>query len=111
MTTLPNSLRDWNSARFTDTLKQEIENLPTGTLPLTQGLIQGGVPDDSNITVTVLSMQDNHESILSQVGIFFTEILAGCNCADDPMSMNGYCEIRVGIDKVTAEAEFKVISD
>ncbi len=109
MPKLPDSLRDWNSPGFADTLRNEIEGLKPGTLPLLMGVSQGGVPDDRDIKAMVLSSAQTQDCIQARVGIFFSEILAGCSCGDDPMALNAYCELQVSIDKATAEVEFAVL--
>ena len=109
MPELVNSLRDWNTDVFPQTLKQELEQLPTGTLPLDKVTAQGGFVDDSNITATILSTTDNATAIQAKVGIFFTEIVINCGCGDDPMPTNAYCEMRITIDKNTAETEFDIL--
>ncbi len=110
MPKLTDSLRDWDSAHFPNTLKQEIENLEAGALPLMMGVSHGGIPDDKTISVSLLKAQDHPTCIQADVSVFFTEILAGCSCGDEPMSMNGYCEIQLNIDKTTAETVFKVMN-
>jgi hypothetical protein len=109
MPKLINSLNNWNSDSFSLTLKSEIENLKTGTLPLDKGVSQGGFVDDDNIAVTVLNASDDEHFIQARVGIFFTEIVICCGCGDEPMAQNAYCEMRIGIDKATAEAVFTVM--
>jgi len=111
MPRLINSLRDWNSNTFTRTLKNELEHMQAGTLPLDKGVAQGGYVDDSNITATILSFSDNETIIQANVGIFFTEIVVNCGCGDDPMPTNAYCMLQVSIDKTTGHAEFEVLPD
>ena len=109
MPKLANSLRDWPSAAFTQTLKDEISNLESGTLPLDKGVSQGGYVDDSNLATTVLHIADDERAIHARVGIFFTEIVGTCGCGGEPMLQNAYCEMRISIDKVSAEAQFSVM--
>lgn len=111
MPELVNSLRDWNTDVFPRTLKYELEHLPAGTLPLDKEAAHGGFVDDSNITATILSSTDIATAIQAKVGIFFTEIIINCGCGDDPMPTNAYCEMRISINKNTAETEFKIIQD
>ncbi|MEN8180772.1 MAG: glucosamine--fructose-6-phosphate aminotransferase [Pseudomonadota bacterium] len=111
MSKLSNSLRDWNSDLFPITLKQEIENLEAGTLPLMMGVSHGGIPDDKTVSVSVLKVQDHQTCIQADVGVFFTEILAGCSCGDEPMAMHGYCEMQVRVDKTTADTVFEVMTE
>lgn len=111
MLKFPDALHDWTSKSFRQTLKSEIEKLKSGTLPLEKGITQGGLVDDSNITATILSTSDNPSMINAKVGVFFTEIVGGCNCNDDPIEINAYCEIIITIDKITTEAKIVATSD
>ena len=108
MSKLPHSLRDWNSELFPDTLKREIEGLQTGSLPLMHGVSQGGVPDETSVSVSLLKMSEDPKRIQVDLGVFFTEVLAGCNCGEEPMAMQGYCEMELSIDKSSADAVFQV---
>ena len=106
MPRLPLSMRAWPSDAFARTLKEEIENLGAGALPLDQATTHGGRTDDGPITATVLRSSDNGDAIEAEVGIFFGEILAGCSCGDDAQTLNAYGELRVRIDRATGEAVF-----
>ncbi len=110
MTKLTDSLNEWGSEGFKRTLKQEIESLNDGILPLDHATCQGGKADGSNISALVNSASESETQIEINVGVFFDEIIAGCNCGDDPMSENTFCDLLVTIDKVTAEAKFKLKS-
>ena len=109
MLKFPVAVSSWASDSFKQTLKSEIESLKTGSLPLQNGISQGGYVDDSNITATILSASDDHSVIRAKVGIFFTEIVGGCNCNDDPVEINAYCEIIINIDKATANADIDAL--
>jgi hypothetical protein len=111
MPRLINSLRDWNTNTFTRTLKNELEHIQAGTLPLDKGVAQGGYVDDSNVTATVLHTDEDVHTIQAKVGIFFTEIVINCGCGDTPMETNAYCVLQVSIDKTTGQAEFEVLQD
>jgi hypothetical protein len=43
--------------------------------------------------------------------VFFSEVVAGCNCGDDPMDLHAYCVMRVSIDKASARAAVVVLPD
>jgi hypothetical protein len=105
------SLQAWNTNNFAQTLKDEIEHLPAGILPLEKGVAQGGLVDDHNITATILNFKDNETAIEANVGIFFTEIVINCGCGDDPFETNAYCEMHVRIDKTSRQAEFEIKQD
>lgn len=106
MTKLFNSLSDWGSESFKKTLKQELESLEDGVLPLDNAICQGGKADGSNIAALINSTTETNTEVQVKVGIFFDEIIAGCNCGDDPMAENTYCDLLVSINKTTAEASF-----
>jgi hypothetical protein len=107
----PKSLRAWQTDAFDRTLKGEVEDMNGQTLPLSAGTSQGGFVDDHRITATVLTVTDDECSIVADVGVFFTEIVAGCSCGDEPDSINAYCRMQIRIDKTTAEAEIDPVSD
>jgi hypothetical protein len=89
MTRLIKSLNAWGNPDFINVLKQEIEQLDGGQLPLQQGVIR------------------------AKVGIFYSGIITGCSCADDPTpagEQNEYCEVQVDIDKATAEARIALLA-
>ena len=109
MTRLTESLQCWRSGGFDKKLKHELESLPAGTLPLENALTRCGTIDDSDIAVVVISSREQGGCIECRVGVFFTEIVAGCVCGDDdPAPETAHCEMRVRIDTATAEAEFRV---
>ena len=109
MPKLPRSIAAWPSDSFASTIKNELEQLDTGTLPLDNATQRGGYVDDSSITCTVLNYKDDKAHITIKTGIFFTEILICCGCGDDPVPENAYCEIMIKLDKKNAKAIFEII--
>lgn len=108
------SLLAWNSPSFNHILKQEIGRLGTGQLPLQQGLSASSYVLDDKFEVMIIRVADEPGFIHADVGIFYYGILAGCNCADDPTPVepqSEYCEVRVSIDKKTAEATVLPLAD
>ena len=111
MTRLKLSLKDCRSGLFARQLKHELEHLQAGTLPLEQATTQGGQVDDSNIAANVIEVREHGDWICARVGIFFNEVVGGCSCGDDPLSVNAYCQIQVSIDRASAEAEFALLPE
>lgn len=111
MLILTAALQAWNTTSFAATLKAELEALAASDLPLHQGVSQAGMVDAAPITVTVFSSEETEQSLATRVGVFFTEIVINCGCGDDPMPINAYCELLIGIDKLTAEATVTVVTD
>lgn len=110
MATLGRSLHAWNTGAFADALKADILGLGAGVLPLREAAASGCI-DESDVAVTVLAYRDTATEIQAGIGVFFTEVIAGCSCGDAPASSSAYCELQVCIDKSNGQARFKVIHD
>jgi hypothetical protein len=111
MPKLANALRDWKSDGFAASLKSDLQQLGCAGLPLHLGVSQGGMVDDQDLQLTVFGCHDDDRQIHAHVGAFFTEIVICCGCGDDPMPINGYCELQVSIDKHSGEASFAIHAD
>lgn len=104
---LPEARSAWKSPDFDVTLKRELKRLDAGQLPLQQGLSATSYALDGEFDVMVLSAAEGNGSIHARVGVFFSGITSGCNCADDPTPVepqNEYCELMIAIDQATALA-------
>ena len=89
-----------------------LESLGVDQLPLQQGLASSSFALDNNLAVVIMSSSQNTETISVKAGIFYSGILAGCNCADDPSpsdEQNEYCEVQLEIDLVTGETTVALI--
>jgi len=109
---LTKSISAWNSATFEDTLKQEIEQLDVRQLPLQQALTQSNYTDGKNRKIIIMSVTNETDIIRIKIGIFYTGIVAGCNCADDPSpfdEINEYCELEFEVNKKTAETSVHLL--
>jgi len=114
MIKLAKALAAWNRPEFKDTLKFEMEKLDPQQLPLQQGLTTGSCVTDSKISIMIISVADEVSCVRVKAGIFYSSIIAGCNCADDPTPVdenNEYCEVLVTIDKSTAETTVTLATD
>jgi len=83
---------------------QEICSLDLQSLPLQQGLRYSStvVPDSLSVSVLKTACDQHHFSLMR---VFYIGIVAGRNCADDPMPADGineYCEVSICINKTTA---------
>lgn len=109
MTKLSNSLRDWQTDAFNNTLQSELEALRGDVLPLAEVIGEGNTVLDSDLGVTVIAVEDGEGVIQAHVGVYFAEIVSCCSCGESSPIEEAYCEMRVIIDKATAEASFTVI--
>lgn len=112
MIKLSGSLYAWGSQDFGAVIKNEIQNINKDQLPLQQGLTHSSHVGDSNIRVVVLNTQETPGHISVKTGIFYSGIIAGSCCADDPTPVDEqteYCEIQFDIDKNTAETHVTLL--
>ncbi len=108
---LPETLKAWETPDFRTALKQELEQLPPGKLPLQQGLSQSSYALDSPVTAVLIGAESLPDRLQIRAGIFYQGIIAGCNCADDPTpveAQNEYCEVLIVIDRRSAEASIRL---
>lgn len=88
---------------FAACLVSALKALPPGSLPLRAGCEQGGLVDDSDVSVSVLEVDRAAEHDIARVGVFFTELVGGCSCHDDPAHANAYCLLEVAIRRTDGE--------
>ncbi len=109
---LTQSLRAWNTGDFIDILKLEISALDAELLPLQEGLSQSSHANADNLSASILKIDESDDSIIVKAGLFYTGIIAGCNCADDPTPVdenNEYCEVVFKINKTSAETTVNIV--
>jgi hypothetical protein len=102
---LPASVNAWGSDRFAEVLQRELGAMDASRLPLQQGMTAGSLALDTRVSVMILRVEDDADHIHVRAGIFYTGIIAGCSCADDPSPVDEhseYCEVQLAIDKATA---------
>ena len=107
MIKLPEACNAWSTTEFATTLKHEIESLDSADLPLQQALTQTSVVSNEGFSVVVLNASAGNDIIHVKAGIFYSGIIAGCSCADDPTpvdTLTEYCEVQFTIDRETTEA-------
>ena len=108
------ALNAWEPPAFEATLKHEIEQLDVELLPLQQGLSQSSYTSGANRSVLIMGITAGAEFIRVKTGIFYSGIIPGCSCADDPTPMSEiteYCEVQFEINKMTAETTVTLLTD
>ena len=104
MIRLTESLRAWGTPDFETVLKHEIEQLDAGQLPLQAGLARSSHVHDAPFSVMIIGVSEDATHLRVRAGIFYSGIIAGCNCADDPTPVDAqaeYCVVRFDIDRQT----------
>ena len=67
---------------------------------------------DNGNTTGEINVADDATTISVKTGIFYTGIIAGCSCSDDPSPTDvqpEYCEFQFDIDKATAETTARLL--
>ena len=108
MIRLTNSLKAWGASNFEDVLKREVEQIKADALPLQQGLSLSSYVTDSPHKAVIVNVSEEADFIRVKAGLFYSGIIAGCSCADDPTPISEqteYCEVLFAINKKTAEAK------
>lgn len=114
MIRLNKTLNAWGTPAFEDILKKEIGQLGVEQLPLQQGLSTSSYALDNTLNVRIISVSEGESCIRVKAGIFYTGIIAGCSCADDPTPVdenNEYCEVLLDINKMTAETAVSLLAE
>lgn len=106
MIRLTKSLQAWGMPNFEAVLKEELEEIGRDLLPLQQGLATTSHVTESPHKVMIINVTDEADMLRVKAGIFYSGMVIGCSCADDPTPISEqseYCEVQFAIDKKTAE--------
>ena len=109
---LSKALQANHSPEFNKVLKNEIQDLDPNLLPLQQGLSLSSYVGKTPFSAVILNVSEEQNHIKIKAGIFYTGIIAGCSCSDDPSptdEQNEYCELLFSIDKETAETSVQLL--
>jgi len=113
MLTLEKSLAAWETREFDAVLKSELAQ-HAADLPLQKALTQGSTVADTPVTVLIQRTMDTGGAIRVRAGIFYEGLLGGCACANDPTPespLTEYCEVEVDIDKMSGEAQVRLLDE
>ena len=114
MIKVPNLLNKWNQTDIKIILKNEIQNIDPNLLPLQQGLSLSSYVGKAAFSTVILNVTEDRNNISIKTGIFYTGIIAGCSCSDDPTPVdeqNEYCELQFSINKNSAETTIKLLNN
>jgi hypothetical protein len=106
------SLNAWRRPEFEAVFKQEVRDLDKTILPLQAALSQSSHVSESAIDPVVLINSETEDHIRIKTGIFYSGIIAGSCCADDPTPLceqAEYCELQFEIDKRTAQVSIDLL--
>ena len=109
---LSKTLQFWGQADFKNILKDEIQSIDPILLPLQQGLSLSSYVGKTPFSVVILNVTEETNTLNIKTGIFYTGIIAGCSCSDDPSptdEQNEYCEILFSINKKSAGTDITLL--
>jgi len=112
MIELKKTLFAYATADFNKIAKDEITGIDAVLLPLQQGLSLSSYVGKAPFSITILNVTNDTDTIKIKAGIFYTGIIAGCSCSDDPSPVdeqNEYCELLFNINKTSAETEVHLL--
>jgi len=111
---LTESLQAWGTPAFRDTFKAEIARFGPADLPLQQGLTNSSYATDTPPQAVILNALDEGNCLVIKAGLFYTGIIAGCSCADDPTPVDEqteYCEVVLEVDKGSGETKVALLRE
>ena len=114
MPVLTKSLKAWATPQFRQVCQQEIAQLDRAWLPLQQALSFSSAVIDQPVQAVIMAAEEEAGLIRVKAGVFFTGVIAGCSCADDPtptVEQNEYCVLEFCIDKQTAQTTVALLSE
>lgn len=92
-------------------LRLALQRLSPGTLPLHKACTQGGVVVEGDLGISLLRWAITGSQVRVRVGVFFNEIVGGCNCHDDPVAASRYAILCVRIARADGSAEIRLASE
>lgn len=107
-----NSCKAWGHPEFEAVFKQDVRQLDAGVLPLQAALAYSSHVSESAIEPVVLMTSELDDVICVKAGIFYSGIIAGSCCADDPTPLceqTEYCELQFDINKRTAQVRIVLL--
>lgn len=110
---LNKSLKSFDAPDFKLITKNDIQEIDLSLLPLQQGLSLSSYVAQNPFSAVILKVTETDDFIKVKTGIFYTGIIAGCSCSDDPTPLdeqNEYCELQFDINKKTAETSVKLLN-
>ena len=113
MISLGAALDAWGTPGFEAVLKAAVEQLDAAILPLQQGLSHSSYACDKDIKVVITRAVEVTGTLRVTAAVFYSGIIAGCSCADDPTPADTcpeYCEIQIDINMQTAGAVISLLA-
>lgn len=102
MLQLQQSMQNWHSDQFAQVFKAELKQQDKNDLPLQQNLSYSSYVSDEPVSAVILKRHESDDCYIVEASIFYSGIIAGCSCADDPTPLdlqNEACDLTFYIDR------------
>lgn len=97
-----------SGSELRSSLQSALARLPFDALPFTQCCERGGMVEREGWSIDLLNAERADSRIVARLGLFFTEVVGGCNCHDDPVRYNEYRVLELVIDCPTGRLTWKL---
>lgn len=107
-------LPDKADPAFDAAFKVAVEQLQPDQLPLQQGLSLSSSVSDEPFRVMIISTSEEGGTLRVKAGLFYSGIIAGCSCSDDPSPTDlqqEYCDVLFEIDRDSGETTVTLLAD
>jgi len=114
MITLENSAAAWGCSDFDAVFKAEVEQLSHEQLPLQQGLALSSSVSGEPFRVMIINRREEEGRLRIKAGVFYSGIIAGCSCSDDPTPQDvqsEYCDVEVEIESESGAATISLLQE
>lgn len=94
-------LRAWGAPDFAGVVQRALQD-QVEALPLQQALSVGSYALTAAVTTCLIAAEETAAGLRMRVGIFYSSVIAGCSCADDPTPIDEqpeYCELLIDINR------------
>lgn len=88
-----------------------LRGLPPASLPLAACRAHGGWIDGDDLRFSVGRVAEDRHGLAAELDLFFTEVVGGCNCHDDPVRHPGYARLRLRIARTDGALSFEPLTD
>ncbi|KTG16334.1 MULTISPECIES: hypothetical protein [unclassified Guyparkeria] len=89
-------------AEIESVFKEELAAMAPDELPLQRGMAHGSVADGERLSAMVIRADIDADHVRIRAGLFFSSVVAGCACHNDPTPMAEeaeYCEASFEIER------------
>lgn len=89
-------------------LQSVLTGLTLDAFPVALCCDRGGMIEPEGWSIDLLSVRRTDRAIQARLGFFFTEVVGGCNCHDDPTRYDEYRVLELVVDCPTGGLNWRL---